>query len=106
MDLEGSLPDAQVIPRSHDRNGFRMGPSVILRTAEQAKLAHGHRKVGFFGEAFEDAVQYGAADVGIDLHPSGRSKYPLHGRFRAENQEIDHVARVTILVTNPAGNFG
>jgi len=48
IDSEGRFPDAQVIARGHDGDGFGVGPAIVLRAAEEIKLAHGHGEVGLF----------------------------------------------------------
>src|SRR5258707_5617497 len=40
IDLKRRFPDAQVIARSHDLDGFGMRPAVILRTAEERSEEH------------------------------------------------------------------
>src|SRR5260370_27892625 len=48
-DLEGCFPNAQMVARSDDTDGFSVGPAVVLRSAEEIELAHRHGQVGFFG---------------------------------------------------------
>ena len=42
IDLERRFPDTQVITRPDDTDGFGMGPAVILRSAKEIELTHGH----------------------------------------------------------------
>src|SRR4029077_3398578 len=102
IDLERSLPDAQVIAGGYDLDGFGTRPAVILRTAEKVQWAHRHGEIRFLGNAFEDAVKHGASHVGIHLDPSSRGENFLHRVFRAEDEEVDHVAGVAIFVRNAA----
>ena len=48
---ERRFPEAKVIARSDDADGFGVRPAVILRPAEKIKLAHRHREVRLFREA-------------------------------------------------------
>ena len=48
IDGERRFPDAQVIARSHDGDGFGVGPAIVLRPAEEIKRAHGHGEIGLF----------------------------------------------------------
>src|SRR5258706_1859137 len=102
VDLEGRFPNAQMVARSYDTDGFSVGPAVILRTAEEVELAYGHGQVGFLGEALNDAVQNSGFDVGVNFYPSGVGEDALHGVLGAEDQEIDHVSGVAFFVANAA----
>ena len=90
---------------SHDVDGLGMGPSVILRTPEEIKLAHGHAEVGLFREAIDQAVDYGVLYVRINFDPSSGGEDALHSVFRSKNQEIDHVAGIACLVTDAPRDF-
>src|SRR2546429_9216994 len=47
MNLIRSFPDAQVVAGLYHANGFGVRPAVVLRTAKQIELAHGHgHKIG------------------------------------------------------------
>src|SRR5579883_1972678 len=83
-----------------------MGPAVILRPAEEIKLRHRHRQIGFLGEAFEQALEDSAANVGVHLDPSGGGKYFFHFVLRADDEEVDHVAGIAGFVGDAAGNLG
>src|SRR3979409_743742 len=39
LDLDGSSPNAQMVARSDDADGLGVGPAVVLRPAEEVKLA-------------------------------------------------------------------
>src|SRR5262249_3550908 len=54
----------------------------------------------------DEAVQHGAADIGIDLDPPGSGEHLLHGFFRAQDQEVDHVTGIAGLIADAAGGFG
>src|SRR6266581_1385706 len=47
-------------------------------------------------------MQNSAADVGVHFDPAGGGEDALHGGFRAKDQEIDHVAGITIFVADAA----
>ncbi len=106
IDLEGRFPDAQVIAGGHDLDGFGTRPAVILWTAEEVQWTHGHSEIRFHGNAFEDAVEHGAAHVGVHLDPPGSRENFLHRVFGAEDEEVDHVAGVAIFVRNAARKLG
>ena len=95
-----------MVARSDHADGFGVRPAVVLRASEKIERAHRHGEVGLFGEAADQAVQDGIFHVGIDFNPAGRGEDALHGGFRTENQEIDHVAGIAVFVGNAAGNFG
>ena len=103
---EWRFPNAQMIARTDDGDGFGMGPAIILRTAKEVKLAHGHRQIGVFRDAVENAVENGVFHVGVNLDPSGGREDTLHGGFRAEDEEIHHVAGIAFFVADAAGNLG
>src|SRR5437016_5808458 len=42
IDLEVRFPDAQMVARSDDTDGFSVCPAVILRAAKEVELTHGH----------------------------------------------------------------
>ena len=106
FDGERRFPEAQVIARSDDADGFRVSPAVILRTAEKIKLRHGHGEVGLLREAFEQAFDDGAANVRIDFDPTRGGEGFFHIGLRAEDEEIDHVAGIIELVGDAARDLG
>jgi len=105
VDFERSFPDAQVIARGDDSDGFGMRPAVILLAAEEIKRAHGHGEIGFFRDAFEEAVEDGFFDVGVDLNPAGCCECFFHGDLRADEQEVDHIAGVAGFIGDAARDF-
>lgn len=106
VDRKGRFPDAQVIARSDDGDGLGMSPAVVLLAAEEVKGAHGHGEIGFFGHAFEEAVEDGVSNVGVHFDPAGGGKDFFHGVLGAEDEEIDHIARIAGLVGDAAGDLG
>src|SRR6266851_3447349 len=91
-----------MVARSDDADGLSVRPAVILWAAKEVELAHGHGQIGFFREAADDAMEDGALDVSVDLHPAGSSEDPLHGILGAKDQEIHHVAGVALFVADAA----
>src|SRR5215469_9418263 len=85
INLKRSFPDAQMVARFYDVDGFRVRPAVVLRTAKEIKLAHGHGHVRLFRNAFQHSVEDRVFDVRIHLYPASGGENPLHGRFRSEN---------------------
>src|SRR3989442_1330455 len=83
-----------VVAGLYHANGFGVRPAVVLRTAKQIELAHGHGHIGLFRNAFKNAVEDRILDVGIHLYPASGSENLLHGRFRAKNKKIDHITRM------------
>src|SRR2546429_9852436 len=106
MNLIRSFPDAQVVAGLYHANGFGVRPAVVLRTAKQIELAHGHGHIGLFRNAFKNAVEDRILDVGIHLYPASGSENLLHGRFRAKNKKIDHITRMALLVRDTPRDFG
>ena len=103
---EGRLPDAQVIAGFDDLDGFGVGPAIILRAAEEIELAHGHGEIGFLLKAGDGAEEDGGFHAGIHVDPSGRGENFFHGVFVPDNQKVDHIAGITLLIADAAGNFG
>src|SRR5258707_7918783 len=83
-------------------NGLGVSPAIVLRAAKEVERAHRHGQVGLFGEAFDEAVENSGFDVGVDFYPASGGKNTLHGLFGTQDQEIDHVAGVTLLVADAA----
>src|SRR5579863_5697101 len=102
VDGEGRPPDAQMIARFHDADGFGMCPAIILRSAKKIKLAHGHGEVRLLGETLDEAVEDRTSDIGVHVNPACRGEHLLHGSFGAKNEEVDHVAGIAGLVADAA----
>src|SRR5207244_6251273 len=68
--LERCFPDAQMVARSDDAEGFGVRPAVILGAAKEVQLAHRHGQVSFFRKTADDTVENGFPDVSVDFHPA------------------------------------
>src|ERR1700687_4140949 len=106
LNLERGFPDAQMVARTDDTDGFGMGPAVILRTAKEIELAHAHGQGGLFGEAPDDAMENSVPYVGVDFDPASGSENALHGGLGAEHQEINHITGIAFLVADATRELG
>ena len=106
INLKRSFPDAQMVAGLYDADGFGVRPAVVLRTAKQIQLAHGHGHVGLFRDALKESVEDRVLDVRIHLYPASGGESLLHGCFRAKNQKIDHVTRMAFLVRDAPRDLG
>ncbi len=105
VDFERCFPDAQVIARCDDLDGFGVSPAVILRTAEEVELAHRHRQVRFFRHALHETVKECGFHVGVDVNPARGLEDIFHLVFVADDYEIDHVTRIAGFVADAARDF-
>src|SRR5260370_19042605 len=94
-----------MVSRSDDADGLGVRPAVVLRPAKKVERAHGHGQVGVFGEALNQAVENGTFDVSVDFYPAGGCEYALHRVLGAQDEEIDHIARIALFVGNATRDF-
>src|SRR5260370_12162095 len=86
LHIEWRFPNAQVIARGNDLEGFGVRPAKVLGPPKEIEWAHGHGQIGLFGNAFQDAVQHSTGNVRIHLDPSRVAEGLLHRRLRADDE--------------------
>ena len=93
-----------MMARGDDAERVGLGVAEILSAAKEPKLAHGHRYIGLFGEAGEDAANDSVFVGAIDSDPAGGFERRLHPVLRSDQNEIDAITGSIVRVTHATWN--